>query len=60
MENPSKISIDLVTEESLAVKELDGRVYFEALPLETIVPVLHGPEVNFEIRQPSAVLGVRG
>ncbi|MDD5210301.1 MAG: hypothetical protein PHV36_12995 [Elusimicrobiales bacterium] len=58
MENLAKTSIDLVTEESLAVKELDGRVYFEALSLETLVPVLN--QWGDTIIRPTSVLGVRG
>jgi len=49
--------IEELGEETLAVKELEGRVYFETLPLSTV------PSMGWsypEPREPSAVLGVRG
>lgn len=59
MKDLNVIPVEQVAEGSLVVKELDGRVYFETLPLETLVPAesLWGKPPP---HQPSAVLGVRG
>ena len=50
--------IEELGEETLAVKELEGRVYFETMPLSTV------PSIGWGIPpaepHPSAVLGVRG
>lgn len=51
--------VEPVTEESLAIKELDGRLYFEALPLD-IIPVTSAWTDRFETKIPTAVLGIRG
>lgn len=59
MEKFNPIEMEMVTEAGIAAKELDGRVYFEAMPLDTLVPVnsLWGKEERPPV---SAVLGVRG
>jgi len=46
---------ELVNEESLVIKELEGRLYFETIPLLS-------PDVVWKTgpHQSSAVLGVRG
>lgn len=49
--------IEETGEAALVVKELDGRVYFEALPLMTVCSAV---EDNLKILRPSSVTGVRG
>jgi len=46
---------ELVNEESLVIKELEGRLYFETIPLLTA-----DPAGRIEATTPSVVLGVRG
>lgn len=54
------VSIDLINEESLVIKELDGRVYFETLPLMSVVPA-HGPlNALFPVIDKPAITGIRG
>ena len=49
--------LESVSDEVLTVRELEGRIYFETLPILTVgAPV--GVELNERI--PDAVLGVRG
>jgi hypothetical protein len=55
MENQKMMS-EMLNEGNLAVKELEERVYFEALPLLDA----SFSKDKFEVRTPSAVLGVRG
>lgn len=55
------VSIDLINEESLIIKELDGRVYFETLPLMNVVPgscELERP--GGDVITPPAITGIRG
>ena len=55
-----KIAIDLINEESLVIKELDGRIYFETLPLLTVAPA-HGPLNDmFPIIVVPTITGIRG
>lgn len=55
MEPKDTVVVDLFSEENLVVKELDGRVYFETLPLVTFTA-----GIALEPTKPSAVTGVRG
>jgi len=57
MENSNEI-VNLLNEENLVIKELDGRIYFEAIPL--ITAPLEAWKDKFETSHPSAVTGVRG
>ena len=61
MKRNADVSIDLINEESLVIKELDGRVYFETLPLMTVVPADCGisSPCGDTIVKP-AITGIRG
>lgn len=55
-----KTAIDLINEESLVIKELDGRVYFETLPLLTVTPEQGPSDDMFPIIVVPTITGIRG
>ena len=54
--NPNEV--DQMNEETFVVKELEGRVYFETLPLLTVGANSWADDMN--PHTPQAVTGIRG